>query len=193
MPIKGVKQGTRGFGGTRNLPVEAQKARFLPASALAMMYALNLNKMVLVPELRSAMKELFGNSSKLVQGVPTLAERHSENPDGTANSNTSNGTRNRPILPGRPPMTFGGRDFSMDADLGILITGCQESEYSYDCYYSSEGNYYGALTKTLHDVYFANRNATHHDLVRDIRSSISTRQNPCLECSLANASTPFVC
>lgn len=55
---------------------------------------------------------------------------------------------------------------------------------------------FGALTKTLSDVYFANPDANYYQIVSAVRSELSKggfKQNPCLECSDSNSNKPFIC
>lgn len=58
------------------------------------------------------------------------------------------------------------------------------------------GEAFGALTKTLSNVYFENQDISHYDLVSAVRRELSEggfKQNPCLECNDNNAQRPFIC
>lgn len=80
-------------------------------------------------------------------------------------------------------------------DVAILVTGCQAHETSADVR-PPGGEPFGALTKTLSDVYFQNQNITNYDLVSQVRKDMSRArftQNPCLECSEDKANQVFIC
>eukprot|EP00177_Eucheuma_denticulatum_P004689 GFKZ01008516.1.p1 GENE.GFKZ01008516.1~~GFKZ01008516.1.p1 ORF type:complete len:494 (+),score=74.78 GFKZ01008516.1:278-1759(+) len=80
-------------------------------------------------------------------------------------------------------------------DVCTLITGCQANETSADVR-PAGGDAYGALTKTLTDVYQGNPEINYYDLVSGVRSKLSQggfKQNPCLECSEESSKLPFIC
>lgn len=58
------------------------------------------------------------------------------------------------------------------------------------------GQAFGALTKSLSDVYFQNKGINHYDLVSQVRKELSKarlKQNPCLECNDQSAASTFIC
>lgn len=94
---------------------------------------------------------------------------------------------------GAPP--YRPTEAPMEADVGILITGCASDETSADVR-PRNGKAHGALTNALYHSWAANRNATNQELVMAIRQFLQkkgTKQNPQLECSAACADLPFIC
>lgn len=84
---------------------------------------------------------------------------------------------------------------SSTKDVAVLITGCQAHETSADVR-PPNGMAFGALTKTLSDVYTENPDISHYELVSKVRQKLSRAkfaQNPCLECSEENAHRRFIC
>ena len=84
---------------------------------------------------------------------------------------------------------------SSTRDVALLITGCQAHETSADVR-PPGSEPFGALTRTLADVYYANPDITHYELVSKVRSELSKAkfaQNPCLECSEENAHRRYIC
>lgn len=80
-------------------------------------------------------------------------------------------------------------------DVCTLITGCQSDETSADVR-PPGGDAYGALTKTLTNVYAQDKEVSYYDLVSGIRKDLSVggyKQNPCLECSMDAAGEVFIC
>eukprot|EP00898_Chlorokybus_atmophyticus_P006574 jgi/Chlat1/6918/Chrsp52S06592 len=83
-------------------------------------------------------------------------------------------------------------------DVGVLITGCQSSETSADaCPSGDKTQAYGALTNGISTV-LARHNGpiTFKQLVTEVRNHMKEKgftQNPCLECSAANADKVFIC
>uniref|UniRef100_A0A7S1XHI8 Peptidase C14 caspase domain-containing protein n=2 Tax=Compsopogon caeruleus TaxID=31354 RepID=A0A7S1XHI8_9RHOD len=79
-------------------------------------------------------------------------------------------------------------------DVGILITGCQSNETSADVREGSTA--YGALTNAIKTCLAQDPSLSHRQLVTNVRAHLRQggfSQNPCLECSEANADTPFIC
>eukprot|EP00803_Ostreobium_quekettii_P009985 evm.model.scf_4042.2 EVM.evm.TU.scf_4042.2 scf_4042:4871-9058(-) len=91
-------------------------------------------------------------------------------------------------------------DGKIDPNKGILITGCQSTETSADVT-GNEGNCFGALSHTFQNV--VRRHHQNHPgepityrqatlKVRKLLNSSGFSQNPCLECSDANADSNFI-
>ena len=84
---------------------------------------------------------------------------------------------------------------ALSGDVCTLITGCQSNETSADVR-PAGGDAYGALTKTLTNVYAENPEISYYELVSNIRSELSKggfKQNPCLECPMETAREVFIC
>lgn len=80
-------------------------------------------------------------------------------------------------------------------DVAVLITGCQAHETSADVT-TSDGDAFGALTKTLSGVVASNPSISYYDLVSKVRARLCVEgfsQNPCLECTTANSTRRFIC
>jgi len=108
-------------------------------------------------------------------------------------------------------------------DCGVLVTGCQSFETSADAcpggawwprpicdarsavtfgYCRTAGDKskaYGALTHSIEGVVKSQHgsgNLSNYQLVKSVRETLAKEgfsQNPCLECSDANAQAPFIC
>jgi len=85
-------------------------------------------------------------------------------------------------------------------DCGVLVTGCQSFETSADaCPGGDKSKAYGALTHSIEGVVKSQHgsgNLSNYQLVKSVRETLAKEgfsQNPCLECSDANAQAPFIC
>lgn len=83
---------------------------------------------------------------------------------------------------------------------GILITGCQAAETSADVK-AADGQSFGALSHTFQKVIRRHRlkrpdePITYRQAVLKVRKLLASSgftQHPCLECSEANADSPFL-
>jgi len=98
----------------------------------------------------------------------------------------------------KPPLSQ-----QLNPDTGVLVTGCQATETSADaCPSGDPAQAFGALTNALttcvkqHKASGSTAPLSYMALVTSVRASLHTAkftQNPCLECSQKNASTPFIC
>ena len=97
--------------------------------------------------------------------------------------------RYMPVL-GYSPLTPVRRRFMAETEmLELLLTGCSDSEYSYDAFIN--GRYNGAMSRFAIDTIRANRNATFEDFYTTLRQSLPSQdypQTPQLEGSDANKS-----
>lgn len=121
-------------------------------------------------------------------------------------SNASLATRTRDLTeeeakhihyngPGKKP-----EDSTIDPNKGILITGCQSHETSADVT-DAEGLSFGALSHTIvrtlkrHRRKYGDQPISNKELVLKVRQLLNKSgfaQNPCLECSVPNASVNFI-
>lgn len=84
---------------------------------------------------------------------------------------------------------------TLGRDVCTLITGCASHETSADVR-PPGGDAFGALTKTLSDVYASDPDINFHDLVTKVRTNLDAQkfsQNPQLETSSTNVSRRFIC
>lgn len=97
--------------------------------------------------------------------------------------------RYMPVL-GYNPLTPVRRRFMQEVEmLELLLTGCSDSEYSYDAFIN--GRYNGAMSRFAIDTIRANREATYDEFFGVLRQSLPSQdypQTPQLEGSQANKS-----
>eukprot|EP01023_Acetabularia_acetabulum_P031999 TRINITY_DN29943_c0_g1_i1.p1 TRINITY_DN29943_c0_g1~~TRINITY_DN29943_c0_g1_i1.p1 ORF type:complete len:138 (-),score=29.36 TRINITY_DN29943_c0_g1_i1:367-780(-) len=87
----------------------------------------------------------------------------------------------------------------LEEDIGILITGCQDFETSADA--TMGGRAFGAMTNGLvtiirqHYRLYPDQEITYMELVLQLRHLLAVQgyaQNPCLECTPANAQRAYL-